>query len=749
MFTWQPGQPIAQGMAAPSQVFWLRQSLAGAVISIPTALLTAAYLGEVLDLSEEGWRVFVGSVAVLVLPMFVFGNVIMKRRVQPLFDWLDHGCSGDPEIDAVRFRCLIRNPQDVVLMGFAIWMLGGTLIVLSSLLLTPEYGPLAVGATYIGCLTGSVVSGSIVYFVTRFHLRAARSQAGRELAPELRMKQVRNFSLGAKLHITFAAVGLLPLLLIAFLVQGQGEAESSLMGQVVVVAIFSGTFATILAAALSRDLSQTARQLVEGLERLAARDLTQRVGVESDDEFGELGRACDRVGDSLNHAVRRMSETAERVEHATGSLQEAGVSVTEASDRQASSAADVGQAVQQIARDAVAMAVHAASLDESVHESSSTITESGAQQEELREMANRLFEEIDQAVPALSRISESSEDISARAEVLTRSADEAHQATQELAVSADQIDREAAQTATLTESVVEASRRGRERVRDSDAGLETIRHAVSGSTQTLEQLNERVGQIHEVVQLIEDVASETHLLSLNAAIIAAQAGDEGRGFAVVAGEVRGLAHRVTRRTQEISELIEAVQSTTADAWAAMANTREAVNEGSELWKGAGVVLEEIARAALESGERVTEILRAIQNQGSATQQMGELMAGVTGDVKAIASAVQDASEGQTAVGTASTSIRDVAGMVHGSAEEQARAILALREGVLVVEEATRTIGEGLENQDRACQTAQTLATQVNARAEEQAGAATQVAEGVSSLAAATQALRDEVGRFRW
>ncbi len=736
-------------MSVPSKVFWLRQSTAGALISIPVAVLAAAYLGEVLHLPEHGWKVFVGSVSLLVLPLFVVGTMFQRRQAQPLSDWLDHGASGDPRVDAQRFRALIRNPQDTVLLGTGFWLAGATVVVLASLLLTPEFGPFDVAATYAGCLSASIASGALIYCVARMGLADARAEAAKALPVELRAAEVRKFSLGAKLHIAFAAVGLLPLLLTAFLVQGVGEGSGVLTGQVFTVALLSGLFATVLAGALSRDLSGTANQLVASLERLAARDLTEGISVESDDEFGELGRACDRVAESLSHAVRRMSETAERVEDATHTLQNAGGSVTEASSRQARAAEDASDAVHQIARDAVAMAIHAASMDESVHESSSTIAESGAQQEELREMANRLFEEIDQAVPALAQIADSSADISARAQALTHSSDEAHQATQELAAAAGQIDQEAAQTGTLTESVVEASRRGRERVRSSDAGLESIRHAVTGSAQALEQLNERVGQIHEVVQLIEEVASETHLLSLNAAIIAAQAGDEGRGFAIVAGEVRGLAHRVTTRTQEISDLIQSVESSTGEAWNAMADTREAVNEGSELWRGAGVVLDEIAQAAQESGERVAEILRAIRTQGSATKHMDELMSGVSADVKAIAHAVHAANEGQLAVASVATSIRDVAGKVHGSAEEQSKAVLALRDGVLTVEEASRTIAEGLKNQDQSCKTAQSLAQQVNERAEEQGDAALQVADGVTNLAEATRALREEVSRFRW
>ena len=144
--------------------------------------------------------------------------------------------------------------------------------------------------------------------------------------------------------------------------------------------------------------------------------------------------------------------------------------------------------------------------------------------------------------------------------------------------------------------MIEVAERGRERVRETIQGMEEIRTATSAAQGVIRGLSDRVASIGTILGVIDDVADETNLLALNAAIIAAQAGEQGRAFSVVADEIKELADRVLENTQEIGSLIRGVQAgepqRRARPWS---GARDRVQSGVSLAAEAGVALDEITR----------------------------------------------------------------------------------------------------------------------------------------------------------
>jgi methyl-accepting chemotaxis protein len=163
-----------------------------------------------------------------------------------------------------------------------------------------------------------------------------------------------------------------------------------------------------------------------------------------------------------------------------------------------------------------------------------------------------------------------------------------------------------------------AADNGREAVRQTVTEMARIKETVEGASQKVTELGAKSDQIGAIVETIDDIAAQTNLLALNAAIEAARAGEQGKGFAVVADEVRKLAERSSRATKEIAALIAEVQKGTDQAVEAMQAGAAVVEQGSTLASQAGVSLDEIADAVAETKAAVLRITGAVDAMSAAS-----------------------------------------------------------------------------------------------------------------------------------
>lgn len=230
-------------------------------------------------------------------------------------------------------------------------------------------------------------------------------------------------------------------------------------------------------------------------------------------------------------------------------------------------------------------------------------------------------------------------EISSSTEEMAAGASEQSAQASEVASAIEQMTRTIFETTKNTTIAAEASKTagsfavvGGSVVKETIEGMIRISEVVKRSSDTVQDLGKSSNEIGEIVQVIDDIADQTNLLALNAAIEAARAGEQGRGFAVVADEVRKLAERTSKATQEIAVMIKHIQKNTEGAVQSMQQGTKEVENGHALAEKAGNSLNEIINGAERVVDIVTQVAAASEEQSSASQQITqniELITNVT------------------------------------------------------------------------------------------------------------------------
>ncbi len=309
---------------------------------------------------------------------------------------------------------------------------------------------------------------------------------------------------------------------------------SQLVGVFVCLLLVATVIATGLAWLLSRDVAEATEALRAEAERLASGDLRRGEVFESEDELGELSRAFESMATSIRETVARVAAAADGVESHTGDLSAITDSVTAVTAEQVQGLQQASSSMEAINEQVRGIAESSQALNVSVEESSSSILELGAAGEELRETASVLTGRVDEVSSSIEQMVRSVRQVTENTSALSEAAVETSASMEEMASSMREVDTTAEETARLSGEVVGSAEAGQAKVRQTIDGMDAIREATETAERVIRSLGERTTEIGAIIDVIDDVADETNLLALNAAIIAAQAGEHGRAFSVVA-----------------------------------------------------------------------------------------------------------------------------------------------------------------------------------------------------------------------
>lgn len=287
----------------------------------------------------------------------------------------------------------------------------------------------------------------------------------------------------------------------------------------------------------------------------------------------------------------------------------------------------------------------------------------------MKTMVEKLKTLIGDIKAASSSMASGSEQLSASSEEITRTMSDQSNRSNQIATSAEEmsqtvidIAKNAGNIATAASDTASVAQKGAHIVEKSANESKAISATVDSSARVMQNLGDKSKQIGEIVAVINDIADQTNLLALNAAIEAARAGEQGRGFAVVADEVRKLAERTAKATSEIGSMISAIQGEVDNAVAAMNSTNQQVEVGLRYSLEAGDQLQTIVQS-------VSALQGMVQQIASATEEMSSTSEAISGDIQAVAAGAREISGGSDQIAQSSSELARLAGQLKSSVDQ--------------------------------------------------------------------------------
>lgn len=505
----------------------------------------------------------------------------------------------------------------------------------------------------------------------------------------------------------------------------------------------------VLMGFLHRSIAGPLAALAAAARRAAAGDLSERLELRRSDEIGVLADAFRDMGDSLRDVFARVKSVSGGVSadirDTAAQLAESRAAVHQRVEAQKAEIGVVLAASREMAESIRAVGLGAASLSSYAQQSSSALVEMAASVAGVTEQASAHHGAAEGAASHVAQMLGALKDVAIDLHGLTASSEQVAVAVAQMNATVSGVEQQARDSAAMARAASSrASADGMEAIAEAVSGMDRIGRSVEELSAVIHRLARRSEEIGRIVAVIDDVASETSLLALNASILAAQAGEHGRGFRVVADEVKVLASRTSASTQEVAQMISAVQSETRESMELVRVGIGTVQEGSRLVEQVLRVLSRIHEETGKAAAMSEAILGATSEEAETVRHIADAVRLTARRIESVSVATRALDADSRALLETMDRIRDGSRQVMVITGEQRETSRQLSEAAVNVADLAGQISLAIEGHKGKSDDVAGAVERIDAAASELAGSLSGLGSRVGILTERARALVAEV-----
>ncbi|MBI5286869.1 MAG: hypothetical protein HY878_04665, partial [Deltaproteobacteria bacterium] len=477
-------------------------------------------------------------------------------------------------------------------------------------------------------------------------------------------------------------------------------------------------------------------------------DMSQEAKLLSRDEMGELTNAINSGVKGIRSILLKTRELSMKVDDVAGDIDRLANDVEGTSKGQEGNINSIVASVEGLHESIKEILKNVEQLLILSEGTSSFVLEMAASIEEVDKNVADLTTAIGETSTSIEEIATSLMEVSKGINDLSSTADGAASSIMEIDTAIMEIEERSKEGVALSQAVAQEGEKGVKTVQVVHHGMEEIKGVAITLSGVMEELGKGSKNIGRILSVIDDVADETNLLALNAAILAAQAGEHGKGFGIVADEIRELAERTSASTKEIAEIISGIQTQVAMARRFVEDGLTKVKEGEGFSMDAMKSLEDILERFKSSQEMSLQIAKATEEQVKGTKQVTQAIESVTDTIHQIARAVEEQSQGSQQILKAVERMKDLSSHIKRATAEQADGSKIIASNTERVLNSIHSISNTTIIQERNSREIVALAEGSKRLVDESIGRVKGLKEVVTTLRKEVETLGMEIGKFR-